>query len=529
MLEGMRFKGGIMSRRNSAGRKTLLLLAFLVLTVVWSFGAKAATTARGLYTLILSDGYTSQKVPVYEYKTGNTITIAPGKNARTIYVNRASKKITVKLSSTTAYFKENYKAAGYSKSIKISSKKNTTIKAVAKSGKKYSAKILLTKIKQPAIASLSLNRTAMTEGSNTVTFTAKTRTYEQTLCSVTITDSSGKAVYKADLGNSKSTSYSGTWDGKANQGSTSYVPAGKYKIKVTLRYLYGNEYKFKSKSKTVTVSAPAAPKTTTAAAPAAPKTTTAAAPAAAASVTSKVSSFTKTWPWKITLTGDDTTDYLAEYVCQKVLTPGMTEIQRARALYLWASGTFTRTYDEPSNHKEIIPVSTTAAKNEIAVYGKQADTLIASGKAVINNANTLSTNAAKGHTNRFKYAIQGISKQVGSCAHFAFMYEILCRHAGLTADMLENNQPEESGSVHHYWNAVKIGNYYYWCDGRIEKPCNNNKGGTIFFLRGKDFLKNKSYGQTFERCGNINKGKNYERYMVIFNQIPAADCPGRLS
>ena len=518
MLAGLRFKGGIMSRRNSAGRRTLLLLAFLVLTVVWSFGAKAATTARGLYTLVLSDGYTSQKVPVYEYKTGNTITIAPGKNARTIYVNRASKKITVRLSSTTDYFKENYKSVGYSKSIKISSKKNTTIKAVAKSGKKYSAKILLTKIKQPAIASLKLDRTSMTEGTNKVTFTAKTRTYEPTLCSVTITNSAGKAVYKADLGNSKSTSFSGTWDGKANQGSNSYVPAGKYKIRVTLRYLYGNKYKFKGKSKTVTVSAPAEP-----------KTTTAAAPAAASSVTSKVSSFTKTWPWKITLTGDDTTDYLAEYVCQKVLTPGMTEIQRARALYLWASGTFTRTYDAPSNHKEIIPVSTTAAKNEIAIYGRQADALIAAGKAVINNANTLSTNAARGHSNRFKYSIQGISKQVGSCAHFAFMYEVLCRHAGLTADMLENNQPEESGYVHHYWNAVKIGNYYYWCDGRIEKPCNNNKGGTIFFLRGKDFLKNPSYGQTFDRCGNINRGTNYARYKVIFDQIPAADCPGRLS
>ncbi|MCR5161891.1 MAG: hypothetical protein K6C06_08985, partial [Lachnospiraceae bacterium] len=304
-----------MSRRNSAGRRTLLLLAFLVLTVVWSFGAKAATTARGLYTLIVNDGYTSQKVPVYEYKTGDKVTIAPGKSARTIYVNRASKKITVRLSSTTNYFKENYKSVGYSKSIKISSKKNTTIKAVAKSGKKYSAKILLTKIKQPAIASLKLDRTTMTEGTNKVTFTAKTRTYEPTLCSVTITDSAGKAVYKADLENSKSTSFSGTWDGKANQGSSSYVPAGKYKIKVTLRYLYGSKYKFKGKSKTVTVNAPAAA-----------KTTTAAAPAEASSVTSKVSSFTKTWPWKITLTGDDTTDYLAEYVCQKVLTPGMTEI-----------------------------------------------------------------------------------------------------------------------------------------------------------------------------------------------------------
>ena len=508
-----------MSRRNSAGRRTLLLLAFLVLTVVWSFGAKAATNARGLYTLIVNDGYTSQKVPVYEYKTGNKITIAPGKNARTLYVNRAAKMVTIRVSSTTSYFKQNYKAVGYSKTVKVSSKKNTTIKAVAKSGKKYSAKILLTKIKQPAIASLSLNRSTMTEGTNTVTFTAKTRTYEPTLCSVTITNSSGKAVYKADLGNKKSTSFSGTWDGKANQGSSAYVPAGKYKINVTVRYLYGKIYKYKGKTKTVTVSAPAAPKT---------EKVSAAAPAAS-TVTSKVSSFTKTWPWKITLTGDDTTDYLAEYVCQKVLTPGMNEIQRARALYLWASGTFTRTYDAPSNHKEIIPVSTTAAKNEIAAYAKQADALIASGKAVINNANALSTNAARGHTNRFKYAIQAISKQVGSCAHFAFMYEILCRHAGLTADMLENNQPEESGYVHHYWNAVKIGNYYYWCDGRIEKPCNNNKGGTIFFLRGKDFLKNPSYGQTFGRCGNINRGKNYERYKVIFDQIPAADCPGRLS
>ena len=101
MLAGLRFKGGIMSRRNSAGRRTLLLLAFLVLTVAWSFGARAATSARGLYTLIVSDGYTSQKVPVYEYKTGNKITIAPGKDARTLYVNRASKKITVRLSSTT--------------------------------------------------------------------------------------------------------------------------------------------------------------------------------------------------------------------------------------------------------------------------------------------------------------------------------------------------------------------------------------------------------------------------------------------
>ena len=519
MLEGLRFKGGIMSRRNSAGRRTLLLLAFLVLTVAWSFGARAATSARGLYTLIVSDGYTSQKVPVYEYKTGNKITIAPGKDARTLYVNRASKKITVRLSSTTDYFRENYKTVGYSKTIKISSKKNTTIRATAKSGKKYSAKILLAKIKQPAIASLSLSRTSMTEGTNTVTFTAKARTYEKTLCSVTITNSAGKTVYKADLGDSKSTSYSGTWDGKANQGSNSYVPAGKYKIKVSLRYLYGNKYKFKSKTKTVTVSAPAAQK----------EKTVSSAADTSASVTSKVSSFTKTWPWKITLTGDDTTDYLAEYVCQKVLTPGMNEIQRARALYLWASGTFTRTYDSPSNHREIIPVSTAAAKNEIAAYGKQADALIASGKAVINNANTLSTNAAKGHSNRFKYTIQAISKQVGSCAHFAFMYEVLCRHAGLTADMLENNQPQESGYVHHYWNAVRIGSYYYWCDGRIEKPCNNNKGGTIFFLRGKNFLKNPSYGQTFDRCGNLNRGKNYERYKAIFDQIPAADCPGRLS
>ena len=41
------------------------------------------------------------------------------------------------------------------------------------------------------------------------------------------------------------------------------------------------------------------------------------------------------------LTGDDTLDYLAETICQQVLTNGMSETERARALYTWCGKNLT--------------------------------------------------------------------------------------------------------------------------------------------------------------------------------------------
>lgn len=342
-----------------------------------------------------------------------------------------------------------------------------------------------------------------TGGGRYIQIKATPKSTVKTTTVISITNSKGKVVYQKTYSAAKNKAYTLNWNGKPSKGNaaklstSSYVPAGNYKIKVTITNTDKQKQKV-TKTKTVKV--------------------------AAATTTSSSGAVTSTTQWgtKIYLT-DPCTDYMAEVICRKVLTKSMTTKEKMKRLYEYVAKLSTHYSTKKQVGKIDFKLNDQATQKAIASMTAYNQKLAKSGKAVI-SGNYTYIPGANGYTNDFfltsdsegNYWYNTYSNVnnffltgYGNCTTTASAYAVLLGHIGVEADVIWG---ASTGGLGHGWNIVKYGGKWYFCDCDAEHENYSRlvkKNGTLsyaFFLKGTKTFKN-SYGFTFSNKVKLENGK----------------------
>ncbi|MDD3795916.1 MAG: FlgD immunoglobulin-like domain containing protein [Lachnospiraceae bacterium] len=475
--------------------RTLFLSLLLLVCCLLPAGKAEAASARRLFTLVINDGFVSQNVPVYQYSDG---TVAAKKSLRTLSVYAGAKQAAVSIKEKTAYYKNMAKSIVYKKSAALSAATKLSFTVKQKDGSRKTFQIKLIRPAMPKITALTASPSVsagwLPSASSKLSVKLKFGSSVAVKAYYKVKDSSGKLVYSKVLGTRKSGTYTNSWDGKPSSGneaglsSTEYVPAGAYKLTGYLRYTVGGKNKYIKKTTEVTVK-----KNTDSGIGTTPGDT---------------ENTDKAWSWKVYLAGNDTLDYLAEVICRQVLTDGMTELERARAIYNWCASNLKYDRGDVSMNgtgKAYMDIKSAKAKAAIKAYGKQIDAMVSSGKASVNSRDNYFGTSAGMVAIRTDWAGGGLVLRKGDCLIMSIVYITLCRHAGLTVDLVEN----DSSAGHHFWNVIQIGGKYYMADV--------NQASSSFLLRGTKFF------YSYPLYSTVLKTSQY----AIAKKVSASDCPGR--
>lgn len=484
------------------------MLLLLVCCLIPGETVQAATKAKRLFTFKISDGSVTQKAQVYEYTEDDGdvyVAVKPAQQTLTMTAGAKTAKFTV--TSKTSHFKKNYKSLSYIKKVTLTTGKTLNLKVKTKTGVQRAYKL---KLLQPGISALKISETTFTPGSSKLKVQLNMKSITPLKAYYKIKNSSGKVIYQKTLGTRKSTNYTTYWSGKPSKGNkaglsvSEYVPAGTYKLTGYVEYKVGSKTKYISKTVTIKVK----------------KTTSVTKPNT--NVNTDTSAFkAKNWKWKVTLSGDDTLDFMVEKVCQELLTNEMSEIQRAKVLYNWCDKNLTHIYTNITVKNSQSKVDAITASAACISYANQIDTQLATGKADVDISDGY---FGKNSSTKKNWIKAGMTQKKGNCLVMAAIYQTLLRHAGIDAYIMENTLPSGGGG-HHFWNTVKIGNQYYYCDiDMTTYGAGVSDAEYTWFLRGTKFF----YKENRYKTVAVNqKNKSGEYRYRIANSVSAADCPGR--
>ncbi len=509
------------TRTAYAGIWRAMLLCLWLSAFLASSAQAAPSKGKALFTLVVRDGYHEQQTTIYETKVSRNEQSAAGTIAaeKDFIVNPAGKKVKAAIINKTAYFRQHYTDAKVSAKAAIKAGKTKKLKVSVTNayGKKASCKVKVTRPKQPEIS-------AVTPGTKKMSIRKLFRVDFAVTSSVPVDarvqvfDKKGSSVYQLNLGHFDQQDPAIVWFWSGLKDDETFIKKGTYKGRLILTYSYGKTTKTVSRDfafKAKKASAATTPET-----PASPETPGSSAGTNGSAYDPLLSDFTKSWGWTMMISGDDTVDYLCEYICQKVLSPKMSEVQRAKKLYEYCSTHYsTNRTQSPAaavNLPNKIDVYSAAAKKKVAAYGKVLKKLKNSKKAVVKNDGRLTFNAG--------YTTVALSKETGDCTNFARMFQVLCRHAGLDAGFMHNSLAPGKDPLSHYWNIVKIDGKWYQCDGHVGFLRHN---GFVYFARGTKFMVTYNpsegmYHDDVRRYGNIDPS-----YKEIYATLSKTDCPGR--
>lgn len=481
------------------------MLMLLVCCMIPGERAEAATTSKKLFTFKISDGSVTQSVPIYEYtEDDGDVYVSAKTTQNTLQMTASAKSAKFTISGKTSYFKKNYKSIVYIKKVALTTSKTVNFKVKTKTGEQRALKLTLLR---PSISAVKVDSTTFTPGSSKLKVQLNMKSAVALKSYYKIKNSSGKVVYQKNLGTRKSTNYTTYWSGKPSKGNkaglsaSDYVPAGTYKLTGYVQYKVGSKTKYISKTVTIKVKKSSTTGTST-------NTGTSANNSAFKA---------KNWNWQVILSGDDTLDYMVEKVCQEILTNGMSEIERARAIYTWCDKNMNHLYGSLNQNTSLSTVNSIAASAEVAAYADQVDTQLNTGKAAVDWTDGYYSSK----TMKIPRLKAALVQKKGDCLIMAAVNQMLLRHAGIDAYIVEN-----TGSAgHHFWNVVKIGSKYYYTDvDRTTYDSGVSDSDYTYFLRGTGaFYKERLYSTV---AVNKKNKKGQYRY-AIANSVSAADCPNR--
>lgn len=466
-------------------------LLILVLCCMFPIGAQAAT-AKKLFSLKISDGAATKTVPVYQYKEANgTIKVDVKSSQKTLTVNALAKNLQVSVADKQKTYTGNYKSVSYIRTPKLAASRDLSFFVKDTKGKVYEFKLKIVRPAKPSITSLKANigATGFKTGQGSLTITMKTKAQVACKTTIRVKNSAGKYVYSKSFGKKTSGTFTLNWSGKPSAGNqaglsaSQYVPSGTYKVTGYVRYAYGKVSKVYKKTISITVKN--------------------------SDTDGDVASFkAKDWNWKVTLTGNNEVDYLCEYVCQKTLTNGMSDIAKAKKLYTWIGQYVKWDQAHRATAPEKIPVSNTVGQEAVKAYAAQAKNLVAAGKA----------NVSCNIYGNGQFAKTALSKGLGDCWNMSDAYVALLRHAGIDAATV--GHARVNGAAHgHYWTMVKISGKYYYADvnqysnSYYDLGISNNY---YYFLCGSNSCYNLDLYNT------VDTGK-----YPLAKQVSKTDCPGR--
>ena len=467
-------------------------MLILILCCMFPRGAQAAT-AKKLFSLKISDGAVTKTVPVYQYKASDgTITVDAKKSMRSITVSALAKNLSVSVADKKSVYVKNYRSVTYMRTPSlVTGTKVLKYFVKTKEGKVHTFEIKANRPALPSVSSLKadVSSSGFKVGSGSLKITLKTKAQVACKTTIRIKNSAGKTVYTKVLGKKPSGTFTLNWSGKPSSGNkaglsvSSYVPAGTYKIVAYVKYVYGKVSKVATKSIKVAVKD--------------------------ASGNDASSNFkAASWNWKVVLTGNEKVDYLCELICQKTIKNGMSDVQKAKALYTWLGKHVMWT--KQRNVADKIDVSSEAGLAAVKAYKTQSDNLVAAGKATV-DCNIYG---------KAQFALTALSKGRGDCWNMSDAYVALLRHAGIFAGTVGHTAVGGS-AMGHYWTIVKISGKYYYADVNQYSNSYYQQGITnnyYYFLCGS----NSCYNLALYNTVNTSK-------YPLAKQVSKTDCPGRNS
>ena len=489
--------------RTYSIRKIAAVLVLLTLTLLFypSVKAQAATQTTKLFTIRLMDGSSTQKVKVYEYNNGTTTYVKAVKGKRTIKVIEDATSVSAEIYGKTAYFKANYQDITNPDDFLLTAtatKANFVLQGNDGAVRKFTIKLKKTPdAKASKVVSVKSSKNAFkTDGKKTkISVKVSAPAYKSTVW-YTVSNSMGETVYTSSKKTGYGKTYSWKWNGKpsskneAGLSSAGYAPTGTYDVTAYVKYKSAGVTRTRSMEYELDLQ-------------------NAFGEATLAAYTNIAGN--TTWGWKMIVTGNNKVDYAAEMVCRSVLKPGMTEIQRAKALYLWCGQHFKRTGTSYKQDRFNITMNADAIK----AYGVQVAAYIKSGDAVKGKKDSVGTSATS--------YLNALTTQQGDCYTMARLLEVLLRHAGINADIIQNAY-QNGGPIanKHGWTVAYVGGAWYEIDGRWPT---------------KDFFPSKDMRMKMFLVGEKTAKKTHPLYtsyknttanMAIANKLSKTDCPGRL-
>ena len=472
----------------------LLILAVLMLFPV---SAQASKVRRLCYVTVAADGNgETQKIPLYEYSSKTKTSVAFKKSKRSVSLSPEVKKLTIRVSGKTSWFKKNYKSVSCAKELVLKKTKILRLKVRNNKGKLY----------RPAIRfGMAASDSRRDSQSQTVSQDQKDQTVSQNQTGQTAAQAQNT---RGDSGDQ--TDLSAEIQSPDGQTDAASSEAGQPDIKV-LTDATSAQAGTDSGSSDSSASADNGSSEGTASAESG-----SADGGSTQDGGSALSGTQADWPWTMTVTGNSSIDYVAELICREVLTPDMTQIRRAKALHDYIAVHYT--YGSISgwdSKKDVYDLTSSKHKKAIKAYAKKTEALLKAQKAVkqVNDAYLSGSNSGLW----LRIALEGMNNQIGDCYVIGNNYEVLCRHAGIDADILEHAEMGQAG--HHYWNAVKIGKKYYMVD--VDRPvqAGGSMLGYVFFLRGTKFMAKTAPYQTLNSS---------ETYSALMEKMSKTDCKGRI-
>ena len=491
-----------------------VLMSLTVLLVVVMTGAKPAAasgTETQLFLLNIDDGRQTVKIPVFEFKDASGVRIGFRVNQTEAKVSHGATGARIKVTRKSSYFKQNYSKVSVKKSLKLAPSKLVTVKVTAKNGSVYQAPLTVTAPKAPSIKSIKFNPSTVNIPGEILKTTIQVDTEESLTCTVKIKNSGKKLVYSGTVSAANANEFIFYWDGtassdnKAGYSAGSGVSSGTYKLTASLTYQDGTKKRTVKKTKSFTV-----------------KRSSVATATAQTGTLDAETYKSSSWPWKVILTGSSRGDYLAEVICRQILTPTMTECERARAIYTYVSTHYHRWKNASESNATSEKIDTTSPQTKAAIktYKKTTKAMTAAGRAVIDKTDAV---FPQGFSNsRFTQIYIILSKQMGDCYYAAIGMETLLRHAGIEADILHNTF---TNNYRHFWSAVRIDGNWYIADAGMEGRRYDEGAPFVasHFLRGKSTM-TKIDDHILHSTIDPDPSKGY---VALYAKISYKDYPGR--
>ena len=484
--------------------KLFLIILLLQICCLIPAGRSEAATAKKLFSIVVNDGFTSQTVPVYLYtEDGGTVYAAPKASMRTLSVYAGAKTVSIRVKSKSSLYKNTFISVSYKKTVALSDMNTLRFTLKKQDGSKQSAVLKLVRPSMPKITALSTNSGSagfIPGDNNQLVIKLAVRSGVEVQAGYKIKNSKGKVVYERELQKKKNVNYTTYWGGKPSYNNpaglplSDYVPAGTYKVTAYIQYTVGKKTETISKTIKIKVNEKQPDETDS---------------------TQTDDTSTKNWSWNVIMTGNETVDYMAETICREVLSDNMTETARARALYQWVGNNMTHKNPSPlTSGKTYMKITGKAAKAAIAGYKQQTDALISQNKASVKTYDNYFNNSSLKPI-RYNWAKSGMLYRGGDCLIMALVYSILCNHAGIEADIMENTLPSGGGG-HHFWNVVRVNGTYYFADADMV-TYSAGVSSYDYFLRGT------KYFNKFDRYKKVRTNGGYS----IVSKVSKTDCPGR--
>ncbi|MCF0132685.1 MAG: hypothetical protein HUJ72_02350 [Blautia sp.] len=192
----------------------------------------------------------------------------------------------------------------------------------------------------------------------------------------------------------------------------------------------------------------------------------------------------KLWGTKVTMCGEQTTNYMIERICQKVLKKDMTQLEKIKRLYEYVTKFSTHYSSKKQVGKINFKLGSSQTQKDIKNYNSYLISKKKQGKV-------------KFVDDLYQFYIMYFFQTGdGDCLDTATAFKFMMDHIGVPCKIINGTSP----GGNHYWNIVKYNGKWYFVDCDAENDNytrlvkKNGKLSYAFFMKGTTQMKNYGFG-----------------------------------